>query len=85
MGQICVQIPPLERAQTIDLEITIDGEKHFMNYRVESFDWGTGVSSREERVERLKQLISEYNPEYELVQIGNPADDLLPVLFRHRR
>ena len=82
MGQICIQIPPLEKSHTIELEVTIDGKRRMMHYRVESFDWSEVDNQR--RIERLRTMIQHYDPGWELVQIGNPADHLIPVMFRQR-
>jgi hypothetical protein len=82
MAQICIQIPPLEIARTIGLEVTINGKKRLMQYRVESFEWGAGDAGA--RIDRLRALIQEYDPAWELVQIGNPTETLIPVMFRQR-
>ncbi len=84
MGQICVQIPPLELAHTIELEVKIDGKKRLMHYRVETFDWASSGSDPEQRISRLRTLIRQYDPAWELVQIGNPTETVVPVMFRQR-
>jgi hypothetical protein len=83
MNQICVHIPPLQTDHTIELEVTVDGKKRMMNYRVESFDWPVGIDP-EDRIARLQAFIHAYDRHWELVQIGTPAGNLLPVMFRQR-
>ena len=82
MAQICIQIPPLEEARTIDLEVKVNGQKRLMNYRVESFDWTAGGSDPASRIQRLRHLIGSYDAGWELVQIGTPSDHYIPVMFR---
>lgn len=82
MNQICVRIPDLRHARTIDLEITVAGKTHFMNYRVESLDW-TGVDETR-RIDRLREFIRSYDERWELVSIGKPSDALVPITFRRR-
>lgn len=84
MAQICIQIPPLERAKMIELEVKIDGKTHLTSYRVESFDWGAESLRQEERIQRLRRLIRDYDAGWELVQIGTPHEHLIPVMFRQR-
>lgn len=82
MRQICVTIPDLARARTIDLEVTVGGRTQFMNYRVESLDWG-GVGEAD-RIDRLREFIRGYDAGWELVSIGRPDGSLVPVTFRRR-
>lgn len=42
MKQICIQVPSLQSNQTVDVEVTVNGKKRLMNYRLESFDWSQG-------------------------------------------
>lgn len=83
MNQICVSIPDLHKARTVELEITVEGRTHFMNYRVESLDW-SGVSETG-RIDKLRDFIRTYDKHWELVSIGRPSGSLVPVTFRQRR
>lgn len=84
MNQICIRIPPLEQARTVELEVTIGNKRHFMNYRVESCDW-TGLADETARIERLREFIRGYDAGWELVSIGKPSGSLVPITFRERR
>ena len=84
MANICVPIPPLERARHIELEVKVDGTRRVMNYRVESFDWTAGGTDYAGRIDRLRSMIGTYDPRWEFVQIGNPTDHFIPVMFRER-
>ncbi len=83
MSMICIPVPDLQVHRTIALEVTVNGKKHVMNYRVESFPWPEHASG-EERIELLKGYIRDYEADWELVQIGPPGDGLVPITFRQR-
>ncbi len=84
MNEICIHVPSLRENQTVDVEVTVNGKKQIMSYRVESFDWTIGGRELTGRIERLRSLIEGYDEGWELVQIGVPDGDLVPVMFRKR-
>ncbi len=84
MNEICIHVPSLRENQTVDVEVTVNGKKQLMNYRVESFDWTLGGHELTGRIERLRSMIDGYDEGWELVQIGIPDGDLVPVMFRKR-
>jgi len=85
MNEICIHVPTLRDEQTVEVEVTVNGKRRLMNYRVESFDWTLGGQDVRGRIDRLRSLIDAYDPAWELVQIGIPDGDLVPVMFRQRR
>ncbi|NNF04423.1 MAG: hypothetical protein HKN17_08150 [Rhodothermales bacterium] len=85
MNEICIHVPTLRDEQTVEVEVTVNGVRRLMNYRVESFDWTLGGQDVRGRIDRLRSLIDTYDPDWELVQIGVPDGDLVPVMFRQRK
>ena len=83
MSEICIRVPLLEPRQTLNLEVTVDGEKRLTQYRVETFDWMEGGDS-EDRIERLRAFIQAYDEGWQLFHIGAPTGTLLPITFRQR-
>lgn len=83
MNQICIHIPSLHSGEPIELDVTIGGKTHLMQYRVESVDCAS--VGEEERIERLRAFIKGYDRSWELVQIGTPREGLVPVMFRQRQ
>lgn len=81
MSQICIHVPPFEAQQTVDLEVTINGRRHVMNYRVETFAWPDELTP-DARIEQLRAWIRDYDASWELVQIGPAGGGLVPVTFR---
>lgn len=84
MNEICIHVPSLREQQTVELEVTLNGKKQLMNYRVESFDWTAGGTDFEGRIERLREMIAAYEDGWDLVQIGIPDNNLVPVMFKQR-
>lgn len=83
MSMICIPVPELQVNRTVGLEVTVNGKKHVMNYRVESFPWPE-YATGEERIDMLKGYISDYEADWELVQIGPPGGGMVPITFRQR-
>lgn len=84
MKEISLHIPSIAAEQTVELEVTVNGQKRHMHYRVENFDWTEGGESHQERIGWLRRAIEAYDPRWELVQIGMPDNNLVPVMFRQR-
>ena len=83
MGLICIPIPDLHRHKTVDLEVTVDGEKRVLNYRVESFPWPEVLGS-EDKVDTLRNYLKHETDDWELVQIGPPDGEMIPITFRRQ-
>ncbi len=82
MKQICIQVPSLQSNQTVDVEVTVNGVRRLMNYRLESFDWSQGGFDTSLKIQRLRELIQGYDASWELVQIGVPDGNWVPVMFK---
>lgn len=81
MSKICIHIPDTEMANTIGLEVTVGDERRLANYRVEAFEWPEEMNSME-RVDRLRDFVYNYDPAWQLVQIGPAVNDRVPITFK---
>lgn len=81
MSTICIPIPNLHRHKMVEVEVTLDGTRKLMNYRVESFPWPE-VLSPEDRIDLLKSYLEGDQQGWELVQIGPPEGGVVPITFR---
>jgi len=70
--------------ETLELEVTVGGKRHLMQYRIETLQWGPDVAP-DARFAQLQQFIQEYDPAWTLVQIGAPGEGVVPITFRQRR
>jgi len=84
MKEIVVLIPDIEPEQNVDIDVSINGRKKTMQYRVELINWeGAGVPPAD-KVTVLKHKIAEYDKDWELVEIGAPGKDSIPLTFKKR-
>ena len=84
MKEIVVLIPDIEPDQNVEIDVSINGRKKTMQYRVELINWeGAGVPPAD-KVTVLKHKIAEYDKDWELVEIGAPGKDSIPLTFKKR-
>ncbi|MEW6363431.1 MAG: hypothetical protein AB1714_02200 [Acidobacteriota bacterium] len=85
MREVVLQIPTLEAEQNVDIEVKINGRKRTLMYRVEIISWRDYSEEREDRVEVIRRVIREHDPDWQLVQIGIPSEKSIPIMFRRKR
>lgn len=83
MADICIQVPDMDNHKVIEVEVKINGEKKRYNYRVELFDWN-GERTTEDRVRFMREMIRNYDPNWQLYQIGTPTEKHIPIMFRQK-
>jgi len=84
MSEICIQVPQMDDYKVIEVEVKVNGEKKRYNYRVELLDWDGKFSSTEERIKFMRDMIKNYDPNWQLFQIGAPTEKHVPIMFRQR-
>ena len=84
MPHIAIPIPPGKGKQEIEIEMTINGEKQQLKYRVELFYWSDCEVPMVNRVECIRGILKEYDKEWSLYFIGEPTDDFVPITFVKR-
>ncbi len=82
MKEVVLQIPTMESEQNIEIEVRINGRKKTMHYRVEIVNWENIDPSSEEKVRVLRKVIREHDRDWQLVTIGSPTENNIPVMFR---
>lgn len=83
MEQVCIPVPMPTGDEALELEVTVGGTKHLMQYRIETLHWGPNVAP-DARFEQLRAFIQNYDPAWSLVQIGAPGEGVVPITFRQR-
>lgn len=81
MPHIAIPIPPGSGKQDIEIQMTINGEKQQLLYRVELFYWSDCKMPVFDRVECIRGMLKEYDQAWMLYFIGEPTDDFVPVTF----
>ncbi len=84
MREIVLQIPTLDAEQNIDIDVKINGRKRSMKYRVEIVDFDEAEPDTTDKVAVLKKVIKEHDKNWELIQIGAPLTNNIPIMFRKR-
>lgn len=84
MKEIVLQIPSVEAEQNIEIDVRINGRKKTLRYRVEIVAWDHPSPESEEKVATLRRIIREHDPRWELVTIGAPNENSIPVMFRQK-
>ena len=84
MREVVLQIPILDAEQNIAIEVKINGKRRTLRYRVEIIGLATDETVVEDRVSLLRRIIREHDRDWELIQIGAPLRNKIPVMFRER-
>ncbi|MDD5766252.1 MAG: hypothetical protein PHW79_08435 [Candidatus Marinimicrobia bacterium] len=84
MREIVLSIPDVDVEQNIEIEVKINGKKKTLNYRVELVSWEKDLISPTDQVNTLRHIIKEHEKDWELIQIGVPEIDRIPIMFRKR-
>jgi hypothetical protein len=96
MKELCVPVSHLHEDEIAEIRLTIGGRDTTFNFRVESFPWEVqdelsrfddAISLSLARIERLRNAIKDYDPEWELIQIFTPSEKskFIQVLYRKRK
>lgn len=85
MREVVIQIPTFEAEQNIDIDVKINGKRRTMHYRVEIIDWEDKEETTEEQISVLRRVIDEHEKDWELIQIGAPIKNNIPITFRKRK
>ena len=81
MSVINIQLPAIEGEQQIEVDVKVNGKKRKMHYRIEVFSWEE-CTKEEERADCLRKMISEYDDNWQLINIGSPTESHIPLMFK---
>ncbi len=81
MAHIAIPIPSLPGKQEIEIEVTINGKRQQLHYRVELFYWDDCDVPTFDRVECIRHLLHTYDQDWTLYYIGTPTDVFVPITF----
>ncbi len=84
MREIVVLIPDIEVEQNVEIEVRINGRKKTIQYKVELMSFEAEGSPPLDKVTVLKHRITSREKDWELVEIGAPQNDKVPLMFRKR-
>lgn len=81
MAHIAIPIPTVPGKQEIEIEVTINGAKQQLHYRVELFHWSDCGVPAVDRVECIQNMLSHYDNDWMLYYIGAPTEEFVPITF----
>lgn len=84
MREIVILIPDIEIEQNVEIEVRINGRKKTIQYKVELMSFEAEGAPPKDKVTVLKHRISLQEKDWELVEIGAPVDDKVPLMFRKK-
>jgi hypothetical protein len=82
MQTVSIELPPIETEKTVDVSVSVNGHRRLLNYRVEVFRWDEWWRPPEPRANSLKRMIATYGGDWQLMQIGNPDDFGISIMFK---
>ena len=85
MREVVVLIPSFEEKQNIEIDVSINGKKRILKYRVEIIELEGEDVSTEDKVSVLKRVIKEHDRDWTLVEIGIPTKNNIPIMFRKKQ
>ncbi len=84
MREVVILIPDIDIEQNIEIDVRINGRKKTIQYRVELLSWEGNDILPKDKVKVLKHWIADYDKNWELVEIGAPSDENIPLMFRRK-
>jgi len=84
MTHIAVPIPSFPGKQDIEIEVSINGQKQQLHYRIELFYWEDCDMPAIDRAECIRHMLQKYDQDWTLYYIGAPTDTFVPITFVKR-
>ena len=85
MREVVIQIPTFDTEQNIEIDVKINGKKRSMKYRVEIITRDVFQNSNDDKITVLRKVIQSHEKDWELIQIGAPTKEDIPIMFRKRK
>ena len=84
MREIVIIVPDFEPEQNVEIEVTINGRKKVIHYKVELVNFEAEGVPPKDKVTVLKHKIASHEKDWELVEIGAPIAGTVPLMFRRK-
>jgi hypothetical protein len=81
MAYIAVPLPNLPGKQEIEIEVTINGQRQQLHYRVELLYWDDCQFPIVDRADCIRQMLGTYDQNWTLYYIGAPTEAFVPITF----
>jgi hypothetical protein len=81
MRLIFIPVRDLHANQTVEIEVTIDGRKSALDYRIETVP-RSDDNGMDDQIELLRTFIRDHDPAWEMVQMGQADSGVVATTFR---
>ncbi|AEI48362.1 hypothetical protein [Runella slithyformis] len=85
MAHIAIPIPSQLGRQDIEVEVSINGQRQALHYRVELFYWNECGLPAIDRAECLRHILSQYDKDWTLYYMGSPTEQFIPITFVRKK
>ncbi|NBB19891.1 hypothetical protein GVN20_11065 [Runella sp. CRIBMP] len=85
MAHIAIPIPSQLGKQDIEVEVSINGQRQALHYRVELFYWNECGMPTVDRAECLRHILSKYDKDWTLYYMGSPTEQFIPITFVRKK
>lgn len=85
MAHIAIPIPSQLGKQDIEVEVSINGQRQALHYRVELFYWNECGLPTVDRAECLRHILSQYDKDWTLYYMGSPTEQFIPITFVRKK
>jgi len=82
MPRIAIELPSVEADDKVEVELTVNGEKRRLVYRIEIFAWDEHAEPEEPRANCLKRILEEHGEGWQVVSIGEASEREVSVLLK---
>lgn len=84
MSGIVIHLPEVKAEKYFEIEVKVNGKQKKYHYRVEIFDWQS-CRQGEERAVCLKNMLEQYDKDWQLINIGEATEDYIHLTFRQKQ
>ncbi len=81
MAYIAVPLPNLPGKHDIEIDVTINGQKQQLHYRVKLLYWEDCGVPNFDRADCIRHLLNGYDQDWTLYYIGSPTKEFVPITF----
>ena len=81
MSHIAIPIPTIPGRHEIEIEVTVNGLKEQLHYRVELFYWDNCSNPAGHRADCISEMLAHQDRDWAVYYIGAPNDEYVPITF----
>ena len=84
MPKVSIKLPALDVEDKVEVTVVVNGPRRKFDYRMELFAWEEYAETNEHRADCLKRIVDNYDADWSLIEIGEPSEREVSILFQRR-